>query len=634
MRKQSHEPILESSGEMGLSRQSALNDRYFEKEKQRSRSLDNLLQTEIIQSPSKLANLGLSSSKLNERYHSLERIGEVSTATNVEYMSRSEISQERKYSRIGRITEPNIVEEEDLTIDFEYPDIQSVSQTGRSEDDKSSYIRSHTRFIKSQYPGKRALPGSQASRAYIEKSEYGGKSSAMSDTSEAPSLASHVRRVRVPSQASDVDQFLDELFMPVLDGNLDELSDARSLAASIKGTNTENEPQETKTVVDFLDNLTDDVRLKQILSFVNVSKRIKGGGNMDIPNQNTAFNFSPLSPGMMSPPMVMPMFSPSPQQIPNGQNSSLNMGNGYLPIPIYNMQGMNMPQYPNSPPSQNPDMMAYQQNLQRAFLQSAMAQNLQIQQQLLAQNQAFQQLLVQNGAQQQSLPFVEAESKKRAHSTPTGQRLETVTVKAQVHRSQSPPRKGLDYSGRKISVEKKIPITPEFKRTNSGRGNVQNNFTNVLSELKNRRSSTECGATLLNNGKGVPPPPPMPPPLDAHDPSESRPFLDPYGRAKTVRIGKWRWPPLSDSTETQIQDSFTEFKLRQHHQQRKITPHYHEYDQDNNATNPGHQVDWDEFQIDNNITTELKSENHTMIITSKNENGYKDDGEKKKKKSK
>ncbi len=65
------------------------------------------------------------------------------------------------------------------------------------------------------------------------------RSSALSDTSEAPSIASHVRRVRVPSQASDVDQvqmafdwitkesfslfffilpqFLDDLFMPVLD---------------------------------------------------------------------------------------------------------------------------------------------------------------------------------------------------------------------------------------------------------------------------------------------------------------------------------------------------------------------------------------------------------------------------------
>lgn len=138
---------------MGLSRQSALNDRYFEKEKQRSRSLDNLLQPEPPVPASKLADLGLSSSKLNERYHSLERIGETPTASNSDYMSRSEIAHERKYSRITRSSEPNILEEEDLTIDFEYPDIQSVSQTGRSEDDKSSYIRSQTRFIKSQYPG-------------------------------------------------------------------------------------------------------------------------------------------------------------------------------------------------------------------------------------------------------------------------------------------------------------------------------------------------------------------------------------------------------------------------------------------------------------------------------------------------
>ena len=161
MRKQSHEAILESTTETGLSRKSALNDRYFEKEKQRSRSLDNLLQPEVVSPPVKLANLGLSSSKLNERYHSLERIGETSAVSNVEYMTRNEINQERKYSRITRTTEPNI-EEEDLTIDFEYPDIQSVSQTGRSEDDKSSYIRSQTRFIKSQYPGEQ----SQTSDSY------------------------------------------------------------------------------------------------------------------------------------------------------------------------------------------------------------------------------------------------------------------------------------------------------------------------------------------------------------------------------------------------------------------------------------------------------------------------------------
>lgn len=42
------------------------------------------------------------------------------------------------------------------------------------------------------------------------------------------------------------------------------------------------------------------------------------------------------------------------------------------------------------------NLMAYQQNLQRAYIQSAVAQNIQIQQHLMAQNQALQQLLTPN----------------------------------------------------------------------------------------------------------------------------------------------------------------------------------------------------------------------------------------------
>ncbi|XP_076390888.1 unconventional myosin 10A isoform X2 [Megachile rotundata] len=658
MRKQSHEGILETTTETGLSRKSALNDRYFEKEKQRSRSLDNLLQPEVVAPPVKLANLGLSSSKLNERYHSLERIGETSAVSNVEYMSRNEISQERKYSRITRTTEPNI-EEEDLTIDFEYPDIQSVSQTGRSEDDKSSYIRSQTRFIKSQYPGKRALPGSQSSRAYIEKSEYGVKSSAMSDTSEAPSLASHVRRVRVPSQASDVDQFLDELFMPVLDGNLDELSDARSLAASIKGTKEDRSRSDAiileslerdhapRTVNEFIERMmkSDD----ETITGEELSRRIKGGGNMDIPNQNATFNFGAITPGMMSPPMMMPMFS-APQQVPPAQSSSMNMNPSFMPIPIYSMQGLSLPQYPNSPPNPNNDMMAYQQNLQRAFLQSAMAQNIQIQQQLLAQNQALQQLLVQSpqNSSQQPVSFREPEdgelwsTEKQAGPQSLNQRQE-VTVKAQIHRSQSPPRKNselvrktsVEYAVKKTIVERKAgdkkssgPVDP--KRSN--KNNVQSNFTNVLSELKNRKSSVDSNLSNSSNNKGVPPPPPMPPPLESHDPSESRPFLDPYGRAKTVRIGKWRWPPPSDSNENQSQDSFIEFKMRQQHQQRKITPQYQEYNQGDGEHSTEGAVEWEEFEIENIVGVEEKITH--APVPSKHENGYKEEGEKKKKKSK
>lgn len=79
--------------------------------------------------------------------------------------------------------------------------------------------------------------------------------------------------------------------------------------------------------------------------------------------------------------------------------------------------------------------------------------------------------------------------------------------------------------------------------------------------------------TILQSQGGIapPPPPPLPPAPEDVDPSESRPFLDPYGRAKTVRIGKWRWPPPKESVESS--DSFLEFKIRQH--QRKSTQHQH-----------------------------------------------------------
>lgn len=80
-----------------------------------------------------------------------------------------------------------------------------------------------------------------------------------------------MRRVRVPSnvdQFSDVDQYLDDLFSPVLDGSLDELSDARSLSTSIRGGRIDYfEAPETTT--DF-DDLQSAHKLQRV---------IKGGGH-------------------------------------------------------------------------------------------------------------------------------------------------------------------------------------------------------------------------------------------------------------------------------------------------------------------------------------------------------------------
>lgn len=533
-----------------LSRSSALNERYFEIEKARSRSLDNLLNEP---EPTPLQDLGLSQSRLNDRYHSVEQLAPIKPVIAQPYMSKQEI-------------------------DFEYPDVSSISTSHRGG----------PRYIKSQYTGKKAPPGSHSSRAHIEKSEFGVRSSAMSDTSEAPSLASHVRRVRVPSQASDVDQFLDELFSPVLDGNLDELSDARSLAASIKGGGkttcverfnldvesfyadyVDNQDVDNKDVNNLYAQNEDPSKYFDPLSDIDISDldldlspnqlalKIKGGGDRNRSSSQSSATLDqevekltskretpvnsnvddyisdlfrpifindsiktltekqtlvesikgggtthqPSSPSTSSfnyPTMVSPtMLSPQPMMVPDGF------------VPMFNM-----------PLPQNADMAAYQQNLQRAFLQSAMAQNIQIQQQLLAQNQALQQLLTQAAD-------TKPESPVKA-STPT---QKPPFGKISSRKSSSPSSNSIDFTSRKASTESNVSV---ISRNN------------------------------------VPPPPPMPPPLDGGDPSEVRPFMDPYGRAKTVRIGKWRWPPPNDGNTPGTGEDFMQFKMRQN--QRKVTP--------------------------------------------------------------
>lgn len=72
-------------------------------------------------------------------------------------------------------------------------------------------------------------------------------------------------------EASDVDQFLDELFSPVLDGSLDELSDARSLAASIRGGGRISDFTEAPSIIDGTLNILENAS--------SLSKAIKGGGS-------------------------------------------------------------------------------------------------------------------------------------------------------------------------------------------------------------------------------------------------------------------------------------------------------------------------------------------------------------------
>lgn len=217
---------------------------------------------------------------------------------------------------------------------------------------------------------------------------------------------------------------------------------------------------------------------------------------------------------------------------------------------------------PENSISSNAESPNYQQNMQRAFLQSAMVQNLQIQQQLLAQNQALQTLLSQSNQESVANATVSPnEGNATAHPE-----------------SQKPP------TTRKQNFKTRLSSSP-------------------FSEIDRFRK-----ASSDSNGSHIPPPPPppMPPPIEFKDPSEARPFLDPYGRAKTVRIGKWRWPPPQDAVGINESDeNFMHFKMRQH--QRKNTPQ-------SQSTSPiasaATAVEWDEFEIEPTLTVAIKNSNH------------------------
>lgn len=514
-RKNSHEV---------LSRSSALNDRYFEAEKSRSRSLDDLLNSDAPDTnptpePQPLKDLGLSESKLNDRYHSAERL--------------------------APLREPP------------------------------------PRFVKA---GKRSA-GSHSSK-YVERSEMSIRSSAMSDTSEAPSLASHVRRVRVPSQASDVDQFLDELFSPVLDGSLDELSDARSLAASIRGG----------TIDEFLEAPLLDEDLEELMNPMSLSRLIKGGGDNENATGSQATSkldqevasINEVSLDEYITDLFQPIFvndslkrlttkTELAESIKGGGTKTNGFspaggfktpidGNLILPGNINSDSIMSMINIPAGT-----DAGEYQQHVQRAFLQSAMQQNLQIQQQLMAQNQALQSLLTQQNSNPTSPTNISQTSNNHSILAP-------VSVKKQIY----------------------------TKRT-----------TETYTENVRPRKSSEN-----NNGSLIPPPPPppMPPPIESKDPMEARPFLDPYGRAKTVRIGKWRWPPPQGSAQQETGEDFMHFKMRQH--QRKSTPLSNATTNGSSNSSPNGSADggieWEEFDVDQSITSAKEGNfRHQTHITTK-----------------
>ena len=561
-RARSQDRALNPPDEFGLSR-SVLNERYFEEQAARSKSLDNLAN-----------QFGLSGSKLNQRYHHVQEPEDpkwaelglsTKTSLNDRYFSQPDLLGNRRLSANLRQGGTDNLDQE---LDIE------MAKSGR---------HGNPRFVKSG--GKRRDV----------------KSSAMSDTSEAPSIASHIKRVRVPSQASDVDQFLDDLFSPVLDGQQmdDGLSDAKSLAASMRGGNG-NEDENDKEVASLSransmnsadSNMSGLSKAKAVAPLLQGGKDTSDEEKLKTSTTGEGLGFQPIqglmSPTMSPPPMLMPtpilggsnpqsMTSPLMMPIPGSgqtpETSGAAMAFTYVPVPVYNMAGMTIPgvqgsaggfqnmsgvgvmspgamgavapqgtstpsqapQIGGSPPSQPSSLDAQQMAYQQAFLQNAVAQNMQIQQQLMLQNQALTQLLSQSST---AVTSTANSSISTIMGTPS---MPSMIPMAQYQQMQQQQQQ----------AEATLLMAADASRKISA-GDILDGKTSQPVDTGKQRSLSTPNTPRQD---GLYPPEMMAGMINP---------MDPYSRARTVRIGKWRWPPPKDETSTeQPVEGFFEFKMR------------------------------------------------------------------------
>ncbi|XP_065559306.1 unconventional myosin-XV-like isoform X1 [Artemia franciscana] len=637
-------------------------------QQQRSLSLGNLMENKDPINAAKVNVFGLSRSKLNERYLSSEKLTSARPkeliwsrahkySNEIPSSSESEVGTDAWSSRQPSVESSKSRSRQGALTTLDSPHINSHDGTGDSDFDMNSSPVAEIKEYKTRHGHPRYVKSQQMFRKSKGEKDY-LRSSAHSDTSEATSLASHVRRVRVPSQSSDVDQFLDDLFLPVLDVNIDDLSDARSLATSIKGSRND---QRSGLLDSYLASVS-AVELDSLCSPAKLAVSLKGGGrgegrrkrDYDVPPSQPSHRGYASPAPVLLPNIPMPILTPTAPtpDLDRGKNtpgsppfhapsSAQNegsfgysrastafgySGSDYLnPIPSQPMpfpyaapffggdSRVNTPGTPLSPvtafsmmpgypfpPSVIPGMMsptpggfemqnitAMQQNMQRLFLQSAVAQNMQIQQQLIAQNQALQQLLQQSaaaftGTPEPSFPSQEQWSpERRLADVPRDRKSKEQVPPPVLPKSKSSCN--LDSSVE--SIDRLIPRIEEKKERHEKSSSERSNVISVSalkSHLESKQHAVVKKEALENRPlaassrrtsevesiqpakSGVPPPPPLPmEPLFSGD----QPFLDQFGRAKTVRIGKWRWPPEKDDGDESAAN-FLEFKLQKQAQKK------------------------------------------------------------------
>lgn len=540
-RLQEHENALKSGSllskkslsmqDLGLASSSALNERYFFTRSDLVKSVSVTSKTAVPSSPLKPADdssFRLTSDDIKNNGGKVFR-SSIATSSAIRPSSRSSSSSISTDGSDGLANQLNhsIPASTDAAIQqqinsryIKYPATKQSGPNSSSRHSTKAYI---DKSSDSQLPPGHIIAGHD-SRRLSDGDTYsiGPRSSAMSDTSEAPSLASHVRNVKIPSHMADLDQYLDDLFNPVLDGNLDELSDARSLAASIKGGKNTLSQANSSGYIDTSSRCAHDHQVKHPVKcqYANFESFVKGNKirlrEKQFPRLNlttSQLTCSIKGGGVEATPELASSVS-SKNEVTSSSSSSAGNTNNGPNSPFTNVAGMTVPIVNTSKVIQ--EQLVHQQMIQRAFLASAVQQNLQIQQQLLQQNEALQKLLLTEESASNSNNSTALASLALTSATDSGVSLTGSSSISTIASSSS--------SSRGISVPPPPP----------------------------------------------PPPPPSPPPVSPGHGKDAA-FPDVYSRAKTVRIGKWRWPPPRDDTETTAAPapSFFEFKLMKKHQESK-----------------------------------------------------------------
>lgn len=188
--------------------------------------------------------------------------------------------------------------------------------------------------------------------------------------------------------------------------------------------------------------------------------------------------------------------------------------------------------------------MAYQ----HAFLQNAVAQNMQIQQQLMMQNQALSQLLQQTSiSDNQTSMSPQQEEAGQAASKPTAVYF------------------GMNEAQRRASET----------HLNLSQGHSQ-------MDLK-PRSKTAPNTPKHSNAM-----PPQAPQLPPGGP------MDAYNRERTVRIGKWRWPPPKEDGDA-LAEGFFQFKMRKMKEREGVDEGLFARNESLETSGEIQGLDWNEF---------------------------------------